>query len=37
MCADDRDIVLTPNADNTVPVGGGFPTEAADNTFELKL
>jgi hypothetical protein len=29
--------VLTPAADNTVCVGGGFPTEAADSTFELKL
>ncbi len=34
---DDREMVLTPAADNTVCVGGGFPTEAADSTFELKL
>ena len=34
---DDREMVLTPAADNTVCVGGGVPTEAADSTFEVKL
>jgi hypothetical protein len=34
---DDKEMVFTPAADNTVCVGGGFPTEAADSTFEVKL
>lgn len=37
ICADDNEMVLTPDADNTVLVGLGFPTEAADNRFELNV
>lgn len=37
ICVDDSDMVLTPLADKTVFVGVGFPTEAADNRFVLKV